>query len=213
MKKYRHIIWDWNGTLIDDTALCVEIMDSELKKIGLDGLTIDEYRRKFKFPVKDFYEEIGFDFSDTPYEKFAQKFIDRYSEKRFDCDLHFGVEAIISKCSKYDITHSILSAYSQKYLDEAVKHYGIDNLFENIKGISDNFAGGKVDEGLELLKQLDYNKDQVILVGDTLHDNEVADAMGIDSIIVKNGHQSEMVLRKATSPVVSSISEALIHII
>lgn len=213
MKNYDHIIWDWNGTLVDDTILCVEIMDNELKAIGLDGITIDQYRRKFRFPVKEFYEDIGFDFSKSTYEKFAQKFVDKYSEKRFDCSLHYGVEAIIKKCTKYGISHSILSAYSQTYLDEAVSHYKIDSLFENIKGISNNFAGGKVEEGLELLESIDYDKSRVVMIGDTLHDNEVADALGIDSVIVKNGHQSEMVLRKATAPVVASISEALVHII
>lgn len=212
MNKYDHIIWDWNGTLVDDTWLCVEIMNNELKRIGKDGLTYQQYQRKFTFPVKDFYEEIGFDFSEGSYEDFAKSFIKAYGEKRFNCDLHFGIPELLEKTTKYGIKHSILSAYAQDVLEEAVDHYGIKDHFEVIKGLNDHFAGGKIEEGKDLVGKISENKDRIVLVGDTLHDKEVADAMGIDAILIKNGHQSDVVL-KAECPVVSSISEAITHII
>lgn len=213
MNKYDHIIWDWNGTLIDDTWLCADIMNDELQKIGKDGFTYEEYQRKFTFPVKDFYEDIGFDFSDISYEEFAQNFIRSYGEKRFSCDLHFGIPALLDKTAAFGIEHSILSAYAQEVLEEAVEHYGIKDRFKVIKGLNDHFAGGKIEEGKDLVSKINSAKDRIILIGDTLHDKEVADAMGIDAILVKNGHQSEAVLRKAECPVVSSISEAITHII
>jgi phosphoglycolate phosphatase len=212
MSKYDHIIWDWNGTLIDDTWLCVEIMDSELKKLGKGGLTFDQYRMKFIFPVVDFYESIGFDFSNKPYEDFAKLFIDTYGSRRFECDLHFGVKALLNKTSGLGMKHSVLSAYSQDVLIEAIEHYGILDSFENIKGLNDHFAGGKINEGLDLIKKVDTDKSRVVLIGDTFHDYEVAKAMGIDSILVMNGHQNDMILSRADVPVVRSISEALTHI-
>ena len=66
--KYKHIIWDWNGTLIDDAWLCVEILNNILEKRGLNAITIDDYREHFTFPVRDYYVKLGFDFSVEPFE-------------------------------------------------------------------------------------------------------------------------------------------------
>ena len=57
--KYKHIIWDWNGTLVDDTWLCVEIINKLLKKRNLKLVTIDDYKEKFMFPVREYYIELG----------------------------------------------------------------------------------------------------------------------------------------------------------
>jgi phosphoglycolate phosphatase len=213
MNRYDYVIWDWNGTLIDDTWLCTEIMDKELKTIGKNGLTIAKYRREFKFPIKEFYETLGFDFRESPYETFAQKFIDQYEARRFECDLHFGISVLLKKMQTYGIEHSLLSAYSEKSLKEALVHYDIIKYFQQIKGLDNHYAGGKIDEGLSLIKTLDVDKSKVVLLGDTVHDKEVADIMGIDTILIKNGHQTEMKLNKMGCPVVSSISEAMLYII
>ena len=60
--KIKYIIWDWNGTLIDDAWLFVEIMNEELKERMLPQINIQDYRQHFTFPVKKYYERLGFDF-------------------------------------------------------------------------------------------------------------------------------------------------------
>ena len=59
--KYKHIIWDWNGTLLDDTWLCVEGINNSLKKRSLQTITKEIYRKVFSFPVEDYYKRLGFD--------------------------------------------------------------------------------------------------------------------------------------------------------
>ena len=61
--KYKHIIWDWNGTLLNDLTLCVDLLNVSLEKRKLPEMTEEKYRKKFLFPIKTFYESIGFDFS------------------------------------------------------------------------------------------------------------------------------------------------------
>ena len=60
--KYKHVIWDWNGTLVDDTWLFVDIMNGVLKDRNLQGITLDDYRNVFDFPVEDYYTKLGFNF-------------------------------------------------------------------------------------------------------------------------------------------------------
>ena len=74
--KYKHIIWDWNGTLLNDTWLCVEGINNSLEKRSIDTITKEVYRRVFSFPVKDYYERLGFDFKKEPFEVAGDEFVD-----------------------------------------------------------------------------------------------------------------------------------------
>ena len=66
--KYTHVIWDWNGTLLDDNWLCVEVMNTLLSSRNLPLLTLERYRDIFDFPVKNYYEKLGFNFKKESFE-------------------------------------------------------------------------------------------------------------------------------------------------
>ena len=78
MKKYRHIIWDWNGTLWDDTWLCVEINNHMLQRRSLPEITADTYRDTLCFPVVDYYCQLGFDYESDSYNRLAEEFQARW---------------------------------------------------------------------------------------------------------------------------------------
>ena len=82
--KYKHIVWDWNGTLVDDTWLFVDIMNGVLKNRKLNGITLDDYRNVFDFPVQDYYQKLGFNFEDEPFESAGLDFIKIYDDRKFE---------------------------------------------------------------------------------------------------------------------------------
>lgn len=209
----KHIVWDWNGTLLDDTWLCLEIMNKQLQNINKPAISYDEYQRLFDFPVRTFYEKIGFDFSKESYESVAQNFIREYTGRRFECSLHFGVHAILKKLSDFGCEHSILSAYAEDVLKEMIKHYKLQHYFSHIIGLDNHYASGKVDEGKALLKELGAALSDILLIGDTVHDYEVAQELGVDCILIHNGHHSRFKLESCGVPVVPSFSEAMLHIV
>lgn len=213
MARYKHIIWDWNGTLFDDTWLCLDIMNGQLEKIGKEPISFGAYQRLFDFPVRDFYENIGFDFTVEPYESVAQNFIGEYTQRRFECSLHFGVKAILQKFNNYGCDHAVLSAYAEDELIKMLDHYEVRSFFTHVIGLNNHYASGKVEEGKILLDKLGASLDDVVLIGDTVHDYEVAKELGIDAILISNGHNSELKLSSCDAPVVPSLSEAMLHII
>ena len=188
--KYKHIIWDWNGTLIDDAWLCVEILNNILKKRGLNAITIDDYREHFTFPVRDYYIKLGFDFSVEPFEVCGMEFIHDFKNRKFEASLYTQMESILDKLTKIGISHSILSAQNQTLLDETVAHYQLQNKFEGVNGLDDHYAHSKVNIGKSWIETLSYDHNEVIMIGDTVHDYEVAQAMGTDCILIASGHNS-----------------------
>ena len=205
IKKYKHIIWDWNGTLINDVDLCISITNSMLKQREIPLINVEIYKSIFGFPVRNYYEKVGFDFSKESFEFLANEFIREYDEKKLGCSLHDGVEDLLKKCNNMGISHSILSASNICGLVDTISHYRIDKYFLGINGLSNNFAQSKVEVGKNWINSLDFKDEEILLIGDTLHDCDVARELNIDCILISNGHHNEETLKSSNMNVIESI--------
>lgn len=208
-KRYRHIIWDWNGTLLDDAWLCTEILNQMLVRYEMQAITLKEYQEGFCFPVRDYYSKLGFDFKAYPYERIASEYIKNYNSRRLECGLRDKAEFVINELGAAGVKQSVLSAYEQKMLEEVIGHFALKGHFTNIVGLSDHYAHSKAENGRKLVESMEERLEEVVLVGDTLHDLEVADSMGIDCVLVESGHQSRQRLKKAGAKVLKSLAELL----
>jgi len=202
-KKIKHIIWDWNGTLFNDVELCKNIMNNILKRFDLPLLSLEKYRNVFTFPVEEYYKKAGLDFNVTSFEILGKDFMDEYEQRKYECNLYSGVLEALNYFKENKITQSILSAYHHKTLSEVVEYYGIADFFERLSGLDNIYAGGKNSIGKKLIADLPYEKEEIILIGDTVHDKDVADELGIEVIIISNGHQDSTRLNKLNVPVYS----------
>jgi phosphoglycolate phosphatase len=207
MNHYRHIIWDWNGTLFDDAWLCLEIMNRQLDKRGLPGLTAERYQQIFDFPVIDYYRQLGFDFSVEPFFDISTEFILAYEQRRPECGLRPEALAVLQRNQEQGISQSILSASKQAHLEAALEQFGIRDLFVAVAGLEDHHAFGKVETGHRLVSTLNLDRDRTLLIGDTLHDYEVAQAIGVDCCLVPGGHQAPERLAASGVRVVPALAD------
>jgi phosphoglycolate phosphatase len=213
--KFKHIIWDWNGTLWDDTWLCTEINNHMLQRRGLPLIDPTLYRAKLCFPVDQYYCQLGFDYSTDPYKVLAEEFIAEYARRRFECDLQPGARELIAEFQTLEIQQAVLSAYEQKALLEATDHFKLTAFFDDIVGLNDIYAAGKVENGLKYIDGLDTDTDpgQVLFIGDTLHDFEVANAMGVPCVLVANGHNSRSRLELSGAAVFDDLAGVRRHLL
>ena len=189
INSYKHIIWDWNGTLLNDVDYCRRIINRILVENNLPELSLEKYREIFTFPVQDYYKAAGLDFSKTSFEVLGKDFIDEYEEKKLSCSLHENTIEILSTIHQKGIKQSVLSAYLHDNLVSILNHYNLTQYFDKIIGLDNIYAGSKTHLGLTLVDQLNLPKKDILFIGDTLHDAEVAEAMGVKSILIAHGHQ------------------------
>ncbi len=206
---YKQIIWDWNGTLWDDTWLCVEINNHMLERRELPPITIEMYRDKLCFPVMEYYCQLGFDYAADPYNRLAEEFIEEYHRRRFECALHPEARELIDFFQGLDVPQAVLSAYEQKALIEATDYFELTDRFADVIGLNDIYAAGKVENGKRYIAGLAVDPAEVLFVGDTLHDFEVAEAMGVPCALVANGHNSRERLETSGVPVFDSLRKLL----
>jgi len=207
LRKYKHIIWDWNGTLIDDVWLVVDIMNKMLKKRNLPGIDSKRYREIFDFPVMDYYAKLEFDFSNESFEDLTVEFISEYYTRFNECKLFDKVEEVLKKIRNMGISQSILSASKENILVEKVKYYGIDKYFCRIMGLENHYAESKVERGKKWIAELNLNPQDVLLIGDTAHDYIVSRNIGSDCLLIANGHHNYERLAKLGVEVINSLKE------
>jgi phosphoglycolate phosphatase len=191
MHEAQRIIWDWNGTLLDDMQLCIEIANSMLSEEGLRlRLTTETYQAAFGFPIRAYYERLGFDTSGNRFPILAARFIGEYDSRVVHCALHPGAKSELERHHTRGAKQTILTAARSDSVQALVQHFGIDHLLDEVVGLDDHFAHGKVDAGRRWLAERGIDPKDAALVGDTLHDHEVAEALGVECFLVSHGHHS-----------------------
>ena len=187
MSKYTHVIWDFNGTILDDLDACIESVNILLENHGHKRLPdVESYRRAFGFPVKDYYERVGFDFSKTPYDELAVEWVALYLEHTKTPILTNGVDEILEFVKNSGLDQLVLSACEIEMLKDQLSQLGVIGYFSDVIGLSNIHASGKA--GLaKAWKEANLGA-KVLYIGDTTHDFEVAEILGADCALYTGGH-------------------------
>lgn len=206
MKKYTYILWDFNGTILDDVEIgirCVNklLSDRELKTIE----NVSEYREIFGFPIIDYYRRAGFDFAKESYEEIAPQWVEQYLINVKDAPLYPDVRETIERFHKMGLKQTVLSATEINMLRGQLHDLGLDDCFDEVRGLDNIHASSKV----ELAKKWrsEHMNDRALMIGDTVHDAEVAEAIRADCILIARGHQMRKTLEKTGVPVAGTLDE------
>jgi phosphoglycolate phosphatase len=216
IKRYKHIIWDWNGTLINDTWLCFEIITRMLKRYKKNPVTFERYREIFGFPVINSYERLGFDFKVESFDDICVDFTREYYSNVKNCSLHDGALDVLNFFASSGLTQSVLSATKQSRLEQVLDLFNLRDIFTEVVGLHDHAGrisaetgSGKVDHGKLFMKESGISQESCLMIGDTDHDHEVSVEMGIDCILIAAGHHSGKRLEPCGCPVLDSLSDLL----
>jgi len=163
----------------------------------------------FEFPVKNYYNKLGFDFEKEAFEVIGTEFIVNYNKNFHRCKLQPKVYYILEKILKLNRHQSILSAMKQKDLEASIELYDLGKFFTEIIGIDNHYAKSKVEKGKQWFKKSKFKRSEILLVGDTSHDYEVAEIIGVDCILIPSGHYPREKLEKCNVPIINSLDEIL----
>ena len=206
--KYTHILWDFNGTLLDDVECGIKSINTLLARRGLPIVeSIEAYHEAFTFPITKYYENVGFDFSVEPFSEIAPEWIEENQINIKSAPLFPDAIKILDVFKEQNIPQIIISATKEDLLRGHIEDLNITSYFEDILGLDNINAESKVCIAQNWLKE--HPCANPVLIGDTVHDAEVAYAIGVDCILIANGHQNRQTLKKTGLPVYCSLGELL----
>lgn len=210
MKDYDCFLFDWNGTLVDDVDINIGICNTLLSRRGLPLVESRAfYLGNFDFPIKPFYDLLGFDWSKESYEDLAIEYGELYAKRMEKAELFPDVFRVLETLSEKCKTLAIISASMQERLDEQTKRLRVDGFFTDKLGAKDNLGESKVERCKGWIDQRGIDPSRVLFIGDTVHDAETGSSAGCDCVLISRGHNSRGRLLATGCPVFNSFDELM----
>ncbi len=187
--NYTYVIWDFNGTVLDDVKIGMDSLNVLLKRRGLpEADSVEKYRSGFMFPIIEGYKKLGFDFEKENYDDVAKEWVDEYVSREHKAGLIEGVQSVLEFFKSQGVKQIIISASEIEMLKRQLENLGVSQYFEEVVGVDNIKAAGKKD--IALMWRSKHPDDNLLFIGDTDHDHQVAVSMGADCILVADGHQT-----------------------
>ena len=205
--KYTTVLWDFNGTIVDDVQLGIRAVNRMLIKRALPPIPdTGAYHRVFRFPVREYYRLLGFDFDKEPYEDLAVEWVQNYTAEEHTLTVQDGFFTVWQHLRDAGVQQIILSSSESAMLHRQMEILGLTGKFDRVLGMDDIYAGGKV----EMAKRcVGDTGGRALLIGDTSHDADTARAIGADCILYTGGHGSAASLAACGVATVGRLKEVL----
>jgi phosphoglycolate phosphatase-like HAD superfamily hydrolase len=203
-----HLVWDWNGTLLDDLSLVVSSTNHAFAAVGGRSVDADEHRTRFRRPVAEFYAEIlERAVDEEEFGELDRVFHDAYRLGLTTMSLAGDAMAAIRS---WPGSQSLLSMWFHDELVPAVETYGLAGIFTRVDGLRTEVGGDlKAGHLARHLAELGVPGDQVVLIGDSLDDAAAADSVGGRAVLYTGGFTAPSRLRASEWPVADTLVEAV----
>ena len=215
MGDIRHVVWDWNGTLLHDLPLIVESVNAALGEHGLDPITEADYTANYTRPVHAFYERLlGRALEDAEWRRIDAVFHDTYAAAVTDhAELMAGARDALAVVDGSHASQSLLSMYPHQLLLPLVDHFGLDAHFEVVHGLVGEGGGRKLPHLERHLDEMVHlhgdDPARVLVVGDAIDDAIAAQHLGARAVLLASGSHPRAELEATGAPVVDTLEEAL----
>jgi phosphoglycolate phosphatase-like HAD superfamily hydrolase len=207
----KHIVWDWNGTILDDNDAVVLAVNQVCAEFGRAPVDLDFWRSVYRRPLTDCYADLlGRAISAEEWPLVDRIYHDEYHGLLDICRLATGVPDELRRWQAGGRGQSLLSMWFHDRLGPLVAEYALTDLFARIDGRHDVIGGGsKADHLAEHLAAQGLSAADVLLIGDVTDDADAAASVGAQCVLVTTGVMSRAALATRDVPVVDSIAEAI----
>ena len=209
-----HIVWDWNGTLLDDNDAVVAAVNEVCTAFGRERIDLEHWRSIFSRPLVHCYERLlDRTLTDAEWTHLEELYHGSYRELLHTARLASGVPDVLAEWGEAGRTQSLLSMWFHDELVALVTELDLHPLFERVDGLRDEVGGGAKAAHLKRhLAELARDPAEVVLVGDVLDDAQAAAEAGTGCVLVATGVMSRRSLETAGVPVAADIAEAVARI-
>ncbi|MEV4561392.1 HAD hydrolase-like protein [Kitasatospora sp. NPDC049285] len=207
-----HIVWDWNGTLLEDMGAVLGASNAAFATVGIAPMTLEEYRAQYEIPVPRFYERLlGRAPSQAEWLALDDAFHVRYLELFPGCGLTPGAVELLAGWAAGGRSQSLLSMYEHEKLVPAVDGFGLTGHFLRVDGRRGASGGRKAEYLAVHLDALgaEIDRGRTVLIGDAADDAEAALSAGIKAVLYTGGSHTREKLTPVGVPVVDSLAEAV----
>jgi len=196
LKAHDNVVWDWNGTLLNDLDVVMKAEAEHFPVYGIPVPTLEDRARLFCFPIRNYYDRLGFKYESKSFEDINREFMTIYERLLGEAPLFHEARDLLVQLKTEGKKQFILSAAPQDHLHGVLAKLEVDHIFEAVYGLPNTNADSKLERGRQLVADTRIEPARTIMVGDSVHDAEVGRALGFDVLLLADGHQPFETLAK-----------------
>lgn len=205
-----HVVWDWNGTLVDDLPVVVECVNVALAAIGAGPIDEDDYREHFARPVHRFYESLlARPIMQHEWETLDWLFHEQYAASLDRVPLTEGAAAALDAVDAQGWSQSILSMWWEEELAACVARRGLTDRMTLIQGNRNDGGGTKAAHLRAHLDVLGISPSAAAMIGDAIDDAAAAAEVGVRCVLYDGGSHRVEEMERTGAPVAPSLSRAI----
>ena len=206
MKSYRAIIWDYNGTIVDDVNAALDAVNDMLIKRNQPVIDLCKYQAAVDIPIWKFYETVFIKGSITMQDA-INEFDAGYDKYISEHPLMNGVEDMLEHFKSLGIRQLVLSASHEDKVLTGLRKLGIIKYFDVVLARSDYNVGDKTYLAKQYFMDSQMSPDNAVVIGDCVNDFDVARSLGCDCILNTRGHQGVEQLSQTSALIIDSMYE------
>lgn len=204
--KYKNILWDWNGTILNDTPVAFEATNILLERYGYPNITLEYYRDNIDTPIVNFYSKV-FDLNKHDIEMLDNEWDVLYNQLSDKIGLHKGIKELLRFFAEKNCRQVVLSAFKTDEITKYARKFSVEKYFQDILGTKNIVTESKTIRGKRYMKENNFAPEQTLYFGDTVHDFDTTLALGVDCMLFSGGQQSPKLLQQCGVPVFDSFAE------
>jgi phosphoglycolate phosphatase-like HAD superfamily hydrolase len=208
VEAVAHLVWDWNGTLLDDLTLVVAATNTSLASVGGPSVSAEEHRRDYRRPISAYYAHVlGRPITDEEFVDLDRAFHDAY---RAGLPATLLAADALAAIAAWAGTQSLLSMYFHDELVPAVSARGLNPHLSRVDGLRARVGGGSKAPHLRAhLDALGLTGPECVLIGDSIDDAHAAQEVGAAVVLYTGGFTDPQTLHSTGLPVATTLVEAV----
>jgi phosphoglycolate phosphatase len=195
-RQYDLIVFDWDGTLFDSTALIVGCIQAACRDLGAPVPDRQQSREVIGLSLDLALRHACPDQDDALYPLLCDRYRHHYFRDHHDVTLFDGVPELLRTLRSRHHWLAVATGKSRRGLDEALQISGLAPFFDATRTADETASKPDPRMLIELMREFGADPERTLMIGDTTHDLQLAANAGVASVAVTYGaHETEALLR------------------
>mgnify|MGYP001201334906 CR=1 FL=1 len=197
MARYDLVVFDWDGTLMDSAAAIAESLQAACMELDLPVPSLTQARYVIGLGLTDAMKYILPDLPAADYAKVVDRYRVHFLRRDGGTTLFPGAAAMISELHDAGFLLAVATGKSRRGLDRALAATGVGDYFHVTRCADEGFAKPHPGMLQAVMASLTATSAGTLMIGDTTHDLEMAQAAGVAALAVTYGaHDREALVRQ-----------------
>ena len=187
MRRFDLIVFDWDGTLFDSTALIVRCIQDACTDLGLPRPSDDDAAWVIGLGLADALRRVAPGLAEDRYPELGLRYRHHYFARQHELSLFPGTVEMLHALKARHHWLGVATGKGRRGLDDALAHAQLKGLFDATRTADETASKPNPLMLLELMRECGVDPARTLMIGDTTHDLLLARNAGTASVGVSFG--------------------------